>query len=72
MNGKIFELVILGLLSAFLCGLALVADKLIATVILAYLTCAIVLLLVALWKFGPHAYGSASALTGARTVITSL
>jgi hypothetical protein len=57
MKGKIFELVVLGLLSAFLCGLALVADKLIATVILAYLTCAIVLLLVALWKFGPNAYG---------------
>jgi len=56
MNGKIFELVVLGLLSAFLCGLAFIADNLIATVIFGYLASAFVLLLVALWKFGPDAY----------------
>ena len=56
MNGKIFELVVLGLLSAFLCALAFAAEKLIVIVILAYLTCAIVLVLVAFWKFGVDAY----------------
>jgi hypothetical protein len=56
MNSKIFELVVLGLLSAFLCRLAFIADKLIATVIFGYLTSAFALLLVALWKFGSDAY----------------
>ena len=55
MNATILELVLLGLLSAVLCNLAFVADEVLATVIFGYLTCASVLLLVAVWKRGADA-----------------
>jgi hypothetical protein len=54
---KQWQLTILALLSAFICGVAWAVDDVFATSIFAYLTGAIVLAFAAVRTFGDDAYG---------------
>ena len=56
MTSKMLEVLVLGVVSAALCGLAFVADSVFATVVFALQTCQIALVVATLIRFGEDVY----------------